>query len=60
MNKEIEKAIEFINDLMSEKTDDIMFNNKIGQTILTALETQQADTWIPVMSGNMPIEEKKL
>lgn len=48
MNKEIEKAIEFIKDLMSEKTDDIMYNDKIGRTILTALEAQQADRWIPV------------
>lgn len=45
---EIEKAIDFVKDLMSEKTDDIMYNNKIGQTILSALEAQQADAWIPI------------
>lgn len=49
MNKqEIEKAIDFVKDLMNEKTDDIMYNNKIGQTILSALEAQQADAWIPI------------
>lgn len=53
MNKEIEKAIEFIKDLMSEKKDDIMYNDKIGRTILTALEAQQADMWIPI-SDRMP------
>lgn len=49
MNKqEIEKAINFIKDLMSEKTDDILYNDEIGRTILSTLEHQLTNGWIPV------------
>ncbi len=49
MNKqEIEKALGFINDLMSDNTDDLLFDSEIGETIKSALQQQLTGGWIPV------------
>ncbi len=57
MNKqEIEKALGFINDLMSDNTDDLLFDSEIGETIKSALQQQLTGGWIPV-SERLPEED---
>lgn len=67
MNKqEIEKALEFINDLMGDNKDDLFFNNKIGETIKIALAQQLNGRWIsvserlPEKDGNYWVTVKNL
>jgi hypothetical protein len=61
MNKqEIEKAIEFINELMSDNKEDLLFNNKIGATIKTALAQQLNNGWIPCSERNPEFDQNCL